>query len=105
MGNRRTWAAVILVVVILALSIAACALLWRAAGSAGTTSVGFGEAVGVIPVEGVIASGFPDSMSSSGGTVYSGRVIEYLKQAEGRLIRQGDCAARRLSWGRRGGIG
>jgi len=88
----------------LALSIAACALLWRAAGMAGTTSVGFGEAVGVIPVEGVIASGFPDSMSASGGTVYSGRVIEYLKLAEA------DSSVKAIvlrvdSWGRRGGIG
>jgi len=82
MGNRRTWVVVVLVVVILALSIAACALLWRAAGAAGTPSVGFGDAVGVIPVEGVIASGFPNRMTSSSGTVYSGRVIEYLKQAE-----------------------
>lgn len=82
MGKRRTWVAVVLVVVILALSFAACGLLWRVAGSASTPSVGFGDAVGVIPVEGVIASGFPDSMTSTSGTVYSGRVIEYLKQAE-----------------------
>ncbi len=85
MGNRRTWAAVVLVVVILGLSLAACALLWRLAGRAGTASspsVGFGAAVGVIPVEGVIASGFPDSMTSTSGTVYSGRVIEVLQQAE-----------------------
>ncbi len=85
MGNRRTWAIVILVAAIVVLSLAACALLWRMAGTAGAASspsVGFGAAVGVIPVEGVIASGFPDSMTSTSGTVYSGRVIEVLQQAE-----------------------
>jgi len=82
MGNRRTWIAVVLVVVILGLSVAACMLLWRVAGTTAPTTVGFGEAVGVIPVEGVIASGYPDSATPTGGTVYSGRVIDYLKQAE-----------------------
>ncbi len=52
------------------------------AGTASSPSVGFGAAVGVIPVEGVIASGFPDSMTSTSGTVYSGRVINDLQQAE-----------------------
>jgi protease IV len=82
MRNRRSWAIVILVVVFVGLSVAACALLWRAAGTASAPTVGFGDAVGVIPVEGVIASGFPDSLTSTSGTVYSGRVIEYLQQAE-----------------------
>lgn len=84
MRSRRTWMIVVLVVVIVALALAACALLWRvASGGSASVPVGFGEAVGVIPVEGVIASGRADQLTSSSGTVYSGRVIDYLQQAEG----------------------
>jgi protease-4 len=83
MGQRRPWLIVALVAVVILLAVAACVLLVRASsGAASVPPVGFGAAVGVIPVEGTIVSGFPDSLTSTGGNVYSGRIIEYLKQAE-----------------------
>ena len=85
MSNRtRNWV-IVIIVVFLALSIATCAgcnLLFSRARREETLTVGYGDAVGIIYVEGLITSGSSELAPLRTGIANAPTIIDYLQQAE-----------------------